>query len=138
MSWSESDLARWQAYDDSLSGLEAFCDDIIAKEVKVARSEEGKKLSVKQSKLKFAALASYERQAAVAYKTLVTACKGDLLSIGLSRLWVLQTPSLVSMKQQSLNLLSCNGQTDPCFVPLAGTSLGPPGSVPHHRETSRR
>lgn len=95
--WREGDMARWQAYDDGLSGVEAFCDDVIDKEAKEARSDEGKKLSAKQRKERFAWLASWERQAAVAYKTLVAACEGDLRSLAISPPWVLQTPSLVSL-----------------------------------------
>lgn len=94
-------MARWEAYDDDLAGLEAYCEEALAQRLHEAKQAGRPKLSAKERKREQLYALYDEREAAVAYKTIVAACRrGSLRSLTLEPHWVLQTRNLVSKSKQ--------------------------------------
>lgn len=98
-------MERWRNYDDDLSGLEAFCERWLEQEEQQAREAaeedaeitgEPKSAFTEEERIKrLAKLVFSERQAAATYKTLLTACEGNLRVLSIAPNWVLSLPALV-------------------------------------------
>lgn len=96
--WRKSDVKRWMAYDDDLSGLETFCREHLQREEDEDEvwelTEDGRAKRLKSIRLD-------EKQASVACKTLIAACRGKLRDLTVEPRWILDTPVLVSSDDRS-------------------------------------
>lgn len=104
--WGDDEVRRWSDYDDSFSGLGAFCEQWLQREQDAAKAAGRPALSEEQRVKRLVQLTLSERQAVIAYKTLLAACHGGLCSLTVEPPWILWVPQLVSsLTSQVLSLV---------------------------------
>lgn len=90
-------MARWNNYDDELSGLDDFVAQQIEMQEDARQAAAAAPLSDEEQNERLVKLTFSERQSVITYKTLVAACESNKLrSLVVEPHWTLRIPRLVS------------------------------------------